>query len=685
MSRMRWFKRGLLALLAIGIVVPVTALLYFTYLFDWNRARDPLSAAASSAAGRKIVIQGDLRLDWGWPVSRLHASGIEVDNIEGGSEPLMLQLESLALAVNLRTLLHGDLEFTRLELIKPRLLLEKLSEDEANWNFLDNPAGAVAFAAFPDERGEFPIIDALVIDEGQVTYRNRATNTELSVQATTIKGDADKNEQQIRFGGKGIVQGQTFSFTLRGGSVLDLRDTRTPYPVSASLRAGATTASIKGTITDPITMQGVDLTLKVQGENAADLFPLTGIALLPTPPYRLVGRLGHAEDVWTFKEFSGRMGDSDLAGTLTWDMRPSRPLLTAKFTSRQLNIEDLSGFIGSQPDSAGDQPSSGKQLAAVAEEHADVRVLPDVPLDISRLAAMDAEVDFTGVHVISKSLPVDDFHAHFKLKDSVLEVKPVRFGSGKGDFVAWLTINARKQPVQIDSKLEVRRIPLAVMLENASTRLGQANLTEGYIGGNADLAGQGASLREMLASADGNIGIGMEGGQVSQLIIELLGLDIAESVGYLIAGDKPVPIRCVIADFEVAKGRLEPRALVMDTDDTVVSGTGHIDLRDETLDLVLKPEPKDFSPLALRAPLTIQGTLKHPVVGVSKKGLLARGAVAALIAVVFPPALIAAFIEPGLGVDSQCKAMLADMAAQSSNPRENRQLTPKNTTAIAPK
>ena len=223
-----------------------------------------------------------------------------------------------------------------------------------------------------------------------------------------------------------------------------------------------------------------------------------------------------------------------------------------------------------------------------------------------------------------------------------------------------------------------------MMLENASARLGKANLTKGYIGGNADLAGQGASLREMLASADGNIGLGMEGGQVSQLIIELLGLDIAESVGFLLAGDKPVPIRCVIADFEVVEGRMQPRALVIDTDDTIVTGEGHIDLRDETLDFEFKPMPKDFSPLALRVPLAIRGTLKRPTVSISKQGLLKRGAIAAVLAVIFPPALLAAFIEPGLGVDSQCKSMMADMATQSSNPQDNRRLTPKNATPAAP-
>ena len=241
-----------------------------------------------------------------------------------------------------------------------------------------------------------------------------------------------------------------------------------------------------------------------------------------------------------------------------------------------------------------------------------------------------------------------------------------------------MTINARHEPVHIDSKLEVRQIPIAPLFERASAVIGKPNLAKGFIGGTAEFAGTGKSLRDMLATANGNLGIGMEGGQLSQLVVELIGLDIAESLGYLIAGDKPVPIRCVIADFKVDNGVMTPRAFVVDTDDTVVTGSGAINLRDESLQLELKPAPKDFSPLALRMPLKVGGTLKNPAFNVDAAGLLARGAAAVALVLVFPPAALIAFIEPGLGKDSQCAALLTDMARSSGDKRKNKGLIPTN-------
>ncbi len=663
------------------VLTPPLLLLYLVYLFDWNRARDPLSAAASERSNRKIVIQGDLRPTWGWPVSRLSAGGLMVGNVEGGSAPQMLELDRLDVGVNLRSLLTGKLELTELTLAKPRLLLEKTASGASNWRFADNPAGGIAMALWPDDRAEFPVIDGLRIEDGRITYRDPASKTDISLRAATVLGKAEDKAQRIRFNGEGVFQGEALKFELMGGGVRELRDSTAAYPMSASIVSGKTSIAIDGTVIDPLLLKGLDVTVNIKGSNAADLFPLTGIALPPTPPYDVTGKLDYATDVWRFRKFAGRLGDSDLAGDLSWDVHGKRPMLTASFTSRKLDLDDLAGLIGARPGTGPGETASTEQIAAAAAAQSDPRMLPDMPLDISRLAAMDAKVEFRGLKVVTSKLPIDDFYMQTALVDRVLEIKPVRFGTGSGNFAVWATINARQEPVRITSRTELQRIPIASLFDRSSAAIGTQNIAQGYLGGTAELAGSGKSLQQMLAAANGNFGIGMEGGQLSQLLIEMIGLDIAESVGYLLAGDKPVPIHCVIADFKVSDGLLTPRAFVIDTDDTIVTGTGSINLKDESLRLELKPAPKDFSPLSLRVPLEIQGTLKHPDVRVKRTGLLARGAAAAALALLFPPAAILAFIEPGLGKDSQCHALLSAMASNSLDPKNNARLVPDNDAA----
>src|SRR3546814_10877570 len=57
---------------------------------------------------------------------------------------------------------------------------------------------------------------------------------------------------------------------------------------------------------------------------------------------------------------------------------------------------------------------------------------------------------------------------------------------------------------------------------------------------------------------------------------------------------------------------MNSRALAFDTTDTIIVGEGTVNLRDETLDLLLMPRPKDRSLLTQRSPLVVGGPLKDP-------------------------------------------------------------------------
>ena len=107
----------------------------------------------------------------------------------------------------------------------------------------------------------------------------------------------------------------------------------------------------------------------------------------------------------------------------------------------------------------------------------------------------------------------------------------------------------------------------------------------------------------ILGSADGDVGLGLGRGRISNLIMELAGLDIAESLKFLLTEDRQIPIRCAFADFGVEDGLMTSRALAFDSTDTIIVGEGTINLKDERLDLLLRPRPKDRSILSLRSPL----------------------------------------------------------------------------------
>lgn len=120
--------------------------------------------------------------------------------------------------------------------------------------------------------------------------------------------------------------------------------------------------------------------------------------------------------------------------------------------------------------------------------------------------------------------------------------------------------------------------------------------------------------------------------------------------------------RCVVADFKADKGVLRSQTLVMDTDDSTITGEGEIDLRRERLDLQLRADPKDPSPLALRDPIHLRGPFAKPEVAVDKGEVAARVGAAVTLGVLLSP--LAAFLpvmEWGLAEDVHCGPLLRQM------------------------
>lgn len=74
----------------------------------------------------------------------------------------------------------------------------------------------------------------------------------------------------------------------------------------------------------------------------------------------------------------------------------------------------------------------------------------------------------------------------------------------------------------------------------------------------------------------------MTEGQLGKVLIELVGLDVAETIEKAIAKEKTYQLRCLVADFAVQNGRMETQMLLVDTNDTKVMGGGFIDLQEKS-------------------------------------------------------------------------------------------------------
>lgn len=645
-----------------GLALLVAGLVLLVAFFPWDVLRGPVNRYVSEKTGRHFEITRKLDVELG-RTTRVFADGIAFANPDWAQDRHLVQAEAAEIHVRLWPLLQRRIELPLIRLTKPQLGLQLEADGRRTW----------ALGGDTSDERNFPLIGMLVVDEGNAHFvaphKGADINTDFAIegarQAAPEPGTVGP-AMPLRFRARGTWQKEAFTAQGRTGNVLHLSGPlQQPFPAEVHAAAGQTRLVARGSAASLATLDGANVNFQLQGPNLAVLYKLVGVVLPETPRYAVAGQLSKQGEVWRARQLNGRLGDSDLTGELAFDQSAQVPLLTGQLRSRSLDFDDLAPLVG-----LAEQPSNrpGKQRVAAAPAQAkgkavrdpDRKVLPTAPLDVSRLKAMNADVRFTAARVVNTpNLPLDRISTHVALKNGVLQLEPLDLGVAGGRVTGRLRIDSNSAPSAVEVKLDARALELGRLFPD--NRLSQANV--GKIHGEIDLKARGNTTAQMLGGSSGNVALLMGRGQISNLLLELAGLDGAEIVKFLLGGDTRVRLRCAAMAFDVNNGLMTSRAFVLDTADTVFYGNGSVNLATEAIDLTVRPYPKDMSILSLRSPLKVTGTLGAPQGGLERGALAGRAGLALALGAINPLLALAATIETGPGEDADCGAALREAAA----------------------
>ncbi|MEO6064818.1 MAG: AsmA family protein [Lysobacterales bacterium] len=617
--------------LAVSALLVVLLVLFW----NWNWFKGPIERRVEARTGRAFKIGGDLDVDLG-RIATIRADALSFGNARWAKEPIMASAERLEFRIEVLPLLfRRETRIPDIRLSKPRLRLEKDSRGMGNWKF--------------GQQGSGPSFRRLWIDDGKLRFLDVAGRTDIDLAIDSLSQRRDDAAPPIEVKGGGRWKDNKFTLNGRAESPLDLRDKRRPYRIDLHAQAGDTKAHARGTLLDPLRLRDFDLQLMLSGRDMAELYPLVGVATPTSPPYKLDGQFTRDGNTWHYDNFTGTVGESDLAGDASVETGRERAYLRANLLSKRLDFDDLAGFVGASPTMRG-QKTDEHLAANAARRAARGRMLPDTPYEFERLRGMDANLRWVATRIDAPKLPLDNMDAHLTLENGLLRLHPLNFGVAGGSIRSEIRMDARAKIIQTRADITARGLELRKLLPTVKL----AEDAVGKVGGKIKVSGNGNSIDRMLATADGDFAFGMGRGQISNLVMEWAGLDFAEAVKFLIEGDRKIPIRCAFGDFSVADGIMKSRGLAFDTTDTIIVGEGTVSLRDERLDLILRPRPKDRSLFSFRSPLLLTGTFEDPSFRPDFKRVGLRAAIALTLGSILPPAALLATIETGPGEDSNC-------------------------------
>lgn len=638
-SRATFSAGRILAVLAGAVVLALLA----CELAGWRFLRGPAARAISNAAGTDVVIEAPFRAHLLWnpgvQAGRLKvaaASDVDVPHLLDASEvevrwgwlDVWRWQQGGPLALRMLGAKHLDAR-----LVRP---------DASHASWLIGPQDA-AESRQATARPAFRI-DALRVADGVVKVDDALNDLTLEAKLSLGEGAVANAERGLHVDADGRWRDQPVKVDLSTDSImllLDTSDNGAAQPVALKIDAelGSTHARFDGTVASLLDARALDGEAQVSGPSLHVVGEPFGVSMPHTPDFDLKGRVTHESGVWQTTFDAARFGDSTLAGTLRFDSSATPPRLDGKVSGKRLTLTDFGPVIGTDtpPPAASD------------------RVLPDRPLDLPTLQALDVDVQLAidtfdfGTPTLK---PMHELRGEIIVDQGVLKVRSLNAQAVGGRFTGDIEIDSTAQPARWHAALRVADFDVGQWLRVGDAEVGSSN---GYLDGDLQAAirvtGYGRSTRNVLGSLEGQADAHLRNGSVSHLVMEAIGLDLAQALGVAIGGDDTLALNCARLQSPIKKGVFDPLVAVLDNRDSTIRVRGRISLADETLALRIEAKPKDVSLLSLRSPVLVGGTLRHPEVGIEGSELAPQLVAAAALAIVAPIVAWVPLID--LGEDEQ--------------------------------
>lgn len=652
-------------------------------LAGWPFLRAPAQQFLSEKLERKIVITAPFELHLLGGLY-LRAGGLNVSAPDAFKVPHFVDVKEAELRLRYRDLLTlkpGDayrIKSLRVQEIDARVLRNR--DGLSTWQFKQDDQ---------EPPRPFPIFENLVIHNGSAIVRDALAEADLDLHFNTQEGTEQTATKPASAAMQSNVdvEGKLRKQALRGHlstsgflPIASLKESNDTVRSKGWVEYGGLRADFDGQVADALGEQSIKGTLTVKGPSLSLFGNLVSTVLPTTAPFTLTTTLQKEGGLWLADVTSAHIGSSDLTGKFKYDLRPTTPLLTGDIRGKRFMLADLG-------------PAFGTATEAEAGDNAPrTRAIPDKPLNLPALNKMDARISILMDYVDLGSAfqrPIAPLKATLQLEKGKLGLADIDASTADGSLSGMISVDASKlngleaevkklPPEAIPvwrAELTWKNIDLYKWLKISQTQRDNAkkeNKPEpqpyltGSLNGKAKLDGKGQTTAELLGSLDGNVFMTVRDGSVSHLIVEALGLDIAQALGVMIQGDSPVPLQCAVIDMQATHGILSPRVGLMDTPVTRVLTDGHIDMGKEQLDLRLVAKPKNISPLTVRSPIHVQGSFLQPEVSIEKTPIALRVIGGIALGLINPLAAILPFVDPGNGKQASCAEVLQQLKQEAT-------------------
>lgn len=599
-----------------------------------------------------------------------------------------LDLEIEASSPDLRALTPAE---SRLPALGPLTARARLNDADGSIGLEDIEVRLQASVGEVDGQLTGVVDDLKQLDEFDLTLRLESADLALlgpllgadlpadagpvSVSAQLVDEDEPESsdagvESPVEISASGVLYGVDFELSGRLGSVAELLDEDSPFPVELEGRVRGADVYARGEVTAPLRGTGVDLALGVAAPDLSwlseDARPgLVELGALVASA-RLVDRDGTlglegiriragAEGAPLSLVATGDLGDLDRRDEIEFDLRLDArdlgvvgdlfgvelsPIGPVSLTGRVRGSEetfavesldarlDRTRFRGTASGSfaEGQRPRLDVRLESPHVRLADVGIDPRagavrreratggfrLPVELPEL---DARVSFTAHQISGRAgLLLDELDADVVLEPGHLGLErfEIRTVQGILNGEAHLHTSAAAPRVSLRARVAGMRI------DRLLAQFEEVPSLSGTVDGVLEVESRGETLPALRADLGGDVLVVVREGSAASAYARRLELNVLRTLLSRAPLVRAQPeafeeLECGIGSFRVGSGVARVEKLWFETDQVVITGNGAVDFRSETFDLKLTPEPKRRGLVSVAAQVHVHGPFADPI------------------------------------------------------------------------
>ncbi len=600
------FKAIKYLLILLFIVVVAVAGVLLT--LDVNRFKPEIIELVKEKTGREFAINGDLGLALSL-IPTVAVNDVTLGNADWAGDENMLSVERFEAQVALMPLLKKNIQVNRLILVKPEIRLETDKQGKGNWVFATDSGKPQA-----TEDAAAPALPALNINEvriekADITYKDGKTGKTTRLLIDNVLAGSDSLADPLQLNIIASLNDSPITADATLGSVNDLiANKRSPVKLSATV--GAASASLDGTIEQPMQAKGLDLDISFDVGKLSQLNQVAGTELPEAGPIKVTGKLKDTKDGYALSTLTAQLLQFEIKGDMVVSMAGTRPSVTAKLSADQLDIT---------PFQADEKDTKKKK-----------KLFPDDPLPLDGLKVADIDLKFSANRLITKSATLENLKLALALNNGRLSIEPLTARLAGGDVNVSLDLDASSgKSAVLKHHTRIRQLELGQLPDIKKKEL----ITGGKSDIDVNITGKGASVSQIAGSLNGELLVVTGSGKILNSAAETAGSDVVFSALNLVnpmsEKEKHTSMECAVVKFGIKQGlSTTDRGIALRTQRLDVTGSGTIDLKTEALNLAIKPRAREGLGLnvgALVDAVQITGTLAEPSAGVGTEGALTAG------------------------------------------------------------